>query len=453
MAIFKNILKKVWETKILFFYRVKMSLFSLSINQLLPFKSEFSARDLCDPRKIRRPLVRNFPHPSSTSTLGGNTTFRTSSIVHLLMHYSPLYFNLFSTYLTYTLSFIRDVLPRWSFEVNKLRGDAVTFLFSLLVVCFIDALITDDEPLFEPVEWSLTQSWVMIIFGLAWVAENLISSRYGSYTGRDKRVWVSWYKTFWLIEGWYVLSFGAAAMFVITPFYNELSYDVAMVVTWWNWYTRIFFFNFLSLYAILIYLAYYLQLNLRHMGWKKSLFLVSLVNLGLGYLLYSQFLISFFCYFTDPNWYHKSRLVDYVQLSHEPHKWAWGNAKRDHFSYHRSTTVFWFKTDNPFAAAMMFFNIFFFFCLFWTYVYWVILFRRIYSTKELTYTYLTYCVSSLRQFMYYFLFFYIFILFSFVVAYWRLPIETMWIFSSDSLVYALINVAYDYPSLLYSLVF
>jgi hypothetical protein len=443
----------LWSLKVRLLYKLKMSFFSLTTQQVLPSKQQFSIRDLCDLRILRnseKPKFVTGRVPFSTDR-ATSSFWETSSWVRVLRHYAAFYFSLLSTFLLYITNLLRALFPTLSFELQKVRGDATFFLISLFGVCVIDALITDDEPLFEPVEWSLTQSWVLCIFGLAWVAENLICSRYGSYTGRDKRVWVSWYKTFWLIEGWYVLSFGAAALFVMTPFYNELSYDVAMVVTWWNWYSRVFFFNFLSLYTILIYLAYFMQLNLRYMGWKKCLFLVSVINLGLGYLLYTQFLLSFFCYLTDPNWYHKSRLVDYIQLSHEPNKWAWGNAKRDHFSYHKSTTVFWFKTDSPFAAAIMFFNVFFFFCLFLTYIYWVILFRRIYATREVTYTYLTYCVSALRQFMYYFLFFYIFILFSFVVAYWRLPIETMWIFTSDSFLSTLLDVTLGYPTLLLTL--
>ena len=304
--------------------------------------------------------------------------------------------------------------------------DTWKFVGAIYVVCQLDSLIIDDEPINDPVEWSLVQTWIMIVFAFAWIGENLISSRFGSYTGRDKRVWFSWYKTFWLIEGWYTLSLGAAALFVITPFYNELSYNLPSIVSWWNWYTRIFFFNFVSLYAVALYIAIYMQLNLRHLFWKKALFMVAIINLILGYLLYSQFMVSFFGYLTDPNWYHKSRIVDYVQLSHEPHKWAWGDSKRDHFSFHRSTTVFWYKTDLPMASALMLFNVFFFMCLFFTYIYWVVLFRRIYTTQEVTYTFFTACVSALRQFFFYFLFLYKFIFFSYIMAYWRLPIETMW---------------------------
>ena len=327
-------------------------------------------------------------------------------------------------------------------------GDGALYLRGLAVLFFFDAMLTDDEPLWEPVEWSLVQSWILFIFAFAWIAENLITSRYGSYTGRDKRVWVAWYKTFWLIEAWYMMSLGAAALFVIVPFYHEISYSLPLVVSWWNWYSRVFFFKFVSIYSLALYVAYYLQLNLGVFHWRKSLLLILLINLFLSYLLYTQFMISFCAYFTDPNWYHKTKLVDYVQLSHEPNKWSWGNSKRDHFSYHRSTTVFWFKNDGPFAAASLLFNILFFITLFNLYLYWVVLFRRVYTTQEITYTYTTYCVSSLRQFFYYLAFLYLLVLFSFVVQYWRLPIEYSWVSNSGTISMRLYSVILSYPSFL-----
>ena len=81
---------------------------------------------------------------------------------------------------------------------NTIVTDGLLYIKGLLVLCMVDAIIADDEPLCEPVEWSLIQSWILFIFLFAWIGENLISSRYGSYTGRDKRVWFSWYKTLFL---------------------------------------------------------------------------------------------------------------------------------------------------------------------------------------------------------------------------------------------------------------
>ena len=329
--------------------------------------------------------------------------------------------------------------------------DGFYILWGLFLVFGADALIIDDEPLWEPVEWSMVQSWILFIFMFGWIAENLIVSRYGSYTGRDKRVWFSWYKTFWLIDMWYVLSFGAATLFVIVPFYYEVNYLMSFTLSWWNWYSRVFFFKFLVLYTWVLFLAYVLQINLRSFNVKKSLFFIIIINLFLFYLLYIHFFMSFFSYFTNANWYNDTRMIDYVQLSHEPNKWSWGNKKRDHFSYHRSATVFWFKNDGPMAAAFMMFHFFFFFSLLSLSLYWVVLLRRVYASQEVSYTYTTYAVSSLKQFYYFFLLLYLFIFMSYIVAYWRFPVEYSWMLGSYSWFDNFLLIVWDYPYFIWSI--
>jgi len=334
---------------------------------------------------------------------------------------------------------------------KKTLGEGYIYLRGLVILFGIDACLTDDEPLWEPVEWSLVQSWILFIFLFAWIAENLISSRYGSYTGRDKRVWFSWYKTFWLIELWYVLSLGAASLFVMVPFYYEITYTTSFIVSWWNWYSRVFFFKFVSSYTIILFIAYYLQINLRYWNWKKNFALIILINIFLSYLLYVHFIMSFFGYFTDRNWYNKARLVDYIQMSHEPNKWSWSSPNnRDNFTYHKSTTVFWFKNDGPFASAFLFFHFFFFMALFTLYLFWLTLIRRVYTTQEITYTYTTYCVSALKQFFYFFFLLYIFIFLSFIMNYWRTPIEHAWMVNSSSWVSTFALILRDYPNWLWS---
>jgi hypothetical protein len=244
----------------------------------------------------------------------------------------------------------------------------------------------------------------------------------------------------------------SAALFVITPFYHEITYTLPLVVSWWNWYSRVFFFKFISLYSLVLYLGYYLQLNVGTFHWKKSFALIILINIFLSYLLYTHFMMCFFGYFTDPNWYHKTRLVDYVQLSHEPHKWSWGSAKRDHFSYHKSTTVFWFKSDGPFAGALLFFHMIFLLFLFAMYFYWLSLLRRTYATQEVTFTYTTFCVSALRQFFYFILMLYGLVFFSFIVSYWRLPIEYLWVGAYPSWTATVFSIVQDYPSFLFSII-
>ncbi len=327
------------------------------------------------------------------------------------------------------------------------------YLYGFSLILFIDACITDDEPLWEPIEWSLVQSWILFIFTFAWIAENLIVSRYGSYTGRDKRVWMSWYKTFWLIEGFYVINYGVTCLFVIVPFYYETNYNLSFIYSWWHWYSRVFFFKFISIYAIVLLIANLLQTGTRWLNWKKSLMLIIVINLFLSYLLYTHFIISFFGYFTDPVWYQKVRPIDYIQLSHEPARWGWGSAKKDHFTYHNVKTVFWFKNDGPFASSFLLFHLFLFVCLFLTYFWWISLFRKVFTTKEVPATFLTYCVSSLRQFFYFFLWMYIFIFLSYMSNYWRFPLDMYFMLNNDSWLNNFVYILTDYIYFLLSIFF
>ena len=180
------------------------------------------------------------------------------------------------------------------------------------------------------------------------------------------------------------------------------------------------------------------------MNWKKLIFFILIINFFIAYLLYTHFIMTFFGYFTDPLWYQKTRFVDYIQLSHEPLKWGWGPAKRDHFTYHKVTTVFWFKNDGPFAGAFLTIHIFLFFSIFFIYLYWVILLRRVYTTKEVTFTFTIFCISVLKQFYYFFFLLYLLILMSFVFCYWRFPIEFLWLLNTNSWILNFFFILKDY---------
>lgn len=364
--------------------------------------------------------------------------------------------NTFSSFTSTTNSISSNVL--WtklmsygSSVVNKSFSFGFFYIQGFAFILFIDACLTDDEPLWEPIEWSLVQTWILFIFSFAWIAENLIVSRYGSYTGRDKRVWFSWYKTFWLIEGYYVINYGIVCVAVIVPFYFETNYNLSFVYSWWHWYSRVFFFKFISIFTIILFISYYLQMSVRWLNWKKGLILILLINIFLSYLIYTQFIMTFFGYFTDPVWYQKTRPVDYIQLSHEPARWGWGSAKKDHFTYHNVKTVFWFKNDGPFAASFLFFQTFLFVCIFMLYIYWITLFRRVYAMKEIPLTYTTYCVSSLKQFFYFFLMFYIMIFLSYIFNYSRFPIEFLWTLDTQSWFYNFTQIMCAYPNFLLSI--
>ena len=390
-----------------------------------------------------------FKKSSTANILPVATLSGTSSKKNTVNTSSFFGFNLY-----FTLSNVfKNLLFYWSDLSSKTFSFGFYYLRGLFVILFIDACLTDDEPLWEPIEWSLVQTWILFIFLFAWIAENLIVSRYGSYTGRDKRVWMSWYKTFWLIEGYYVINYGAACILVIVPFYYETNYNLSFVYSWWHWYSRVFFFKFLAVYSIVLLIANLLQIGVRWLNWKKGLVLIILVNCFLAYLIYTHFIITFFGYFTDPVWYQKTRPIDFIQLSHEPARWGWGTAKKDHFTYHNVKTVFWFKNDGPFASSFLLFQTFLFVCIFFTFLWWISLFRRVYSMKEIPLTFTTYCVSSLKQFLYFFFFLYVLIFLSFISNYWRFPVELSFVISTTSWTSNFISILCDYPAFLISIFF
>ena len=394
-----------------------------------------------------------FELTSSPSEIANNNQQALNKLNSTTLEHVSTVFGSFSSPTTnIRLSVLWSKLTAYGSSVlNKSFSFGFFYIQGFAFILFIDACLTDDEPLWEPIEWSLVQTWILFIFSFAWIAENLIVSRYGSYTGRDKRVWFSWYKTFWLIEGYYVINYGVACVFVIIPFYFETNYNLSFVYSWWHWYSRVFFFKFISVFTIILFISYYLQMSVRWLNWKKGLILILLINIFLSYLIYTQFIMTFFGYFTDPVWYQKTRPVDYIQLSHEPARWGWGSAKKDHFTYHNVKTVFWFKNDGPFAASFLFFQTFLFVCIFMLYIYWITLFRRVYAMKEIPLTYTTYCVSSLKQFFYFFLMFYIMIFLSYIFNYSRFPIEFLWTLDTQSWSYNFVQILWAYPSFLISI--
>lgn len=327
---------------------------------------------------------------------------------------------------------VANLAAAYTYILPNLFNFSNFYIKGFVFLLFIDACLTDDEPLWEPIEWSLVQTWILFIFIFAWIAENLIVSRYGSYTGRDKRVWLAWYKSFWMIEGFYVLNYGAVCLCVIVPYYYETNYNLSFVYSWWHWYSRVFFFKFISFFTIILLLANFLQIGFKWLSWQKGFIVALFISFIYSYLLYTQFFITFFSYFTDPVWYQKTRPIDFIQMSHEPSRWGWGPAKKDHFTYHAVKTVFWFKNDGPFAASFLLFQMYLFASIFFAYFYWISLLRRIYSTQEIPATLTTYCTSSLKQFFYFFLFMYFFIFTSYLANYSRLPLEFTYFLDESS---------------------
>jgi len=171
-----------------------------------------------------------------------------------------LFYSLFIAFKCILTTFFTTQVTRLVLVFKETFGNKFWLLLGLFLVFFADVFIIDDEPLWEPIEWSMVQPWILSIFMFGWIAENLVVNCYGSYAGCDKRVWSSWYKTFWLIDMWFVLSFGVATLFVIVPLYYEVYYLTRFTFSWWNWYSKVFFsFSLLALslyWVVLLRWAY-----------------------------------------------------------------------------------------------------------------------------------------------------------------------------------------------------
>jgi hypothetical protein len=266
--------------KILFFNSIKSYLFPFNYKfiDLLVFKSYFTWKIIFEKKfwiskkkfLAKAPSIRFFNFKNNTILIKQKKTFfdKTNIIKNNFIIFF-LYNNINSNFSFLFLNFIKTnlnfkVISIYFLNIYKRTfGEGFFYIRGLFIIFFIDACVTDDEPLWEPIEWSLVQTWLLFIFIFAWIGENLIASRYGSYTGRDKKVWMGWYKTFWMIDLIYIISYGVTALFVIVPFYYELTYSLTFIFSWWNWYTRVFFFKFISIFTIVVLIAHLLQLNIR----------------------------------------------------------------------------------------------------------------------------------------------------------------------------------------------
>lgn len=306
------------------------------------------------------------------------------------------------------------------------KWETWTIVRNMLIVFLIDALIMDDEPLWEPLEWSMLQTWLLWIFFFAWIAEIMIDARFGGYTGRDKRVWYGWYNSFFLIDMWYMVSFGIAFFFISTPFYYELTYQISAAVSWWNWLNRVYICKILFLNLLLNLWLLTLQIRARFWNWSKIFAHFLLLEVFFASVLFWSFFTFFFGYLTDPYWVVKNRPNADIALSTEPLKWGWGPLLRDNFQQHSSTSAIWFKTDGPWGASLLLLSGFFFLSIFFINFFLVTLLRRIWALHEVPITYMTYTVSSIRHSFSAFFFVFFLLFMSWVASYWRFPIELLY---------------------------
>ena len=277
----------------------------------------------------------------------------------------------------------------------------VFIIFNLILIFIIDAIISDDEPLFEPIEWSLWQSWLLGLLIISWCAETLISSTYGNYIGRDKRVWNALYKSYWLVQLYLMASLLLITIFAIIPFYFELQSCCAVWISFWNWYNRIFMWKAISIHFVLLLFAFILQINSRWVTYSKVMIILAIIIMLLGALIYTNLTVLMFLYFTNPTTYNTNLNVDYTQLSGVPNRWGWGFSQKDHFSYHSTPTVFWYKYDFCYISSCLIIQLFFTFSYILLFIQICLVFRKFYTTKIITYTLLTYYANMIRVYFYY----------------------------------------------------
>ncbi len=300
------------------------------------------------------------------------------------------------------------------------------FIFYFGLFCIIDVLLIDDEPLWEPLEWSLTQSWLFFIFLFSWLVETLISSHYGSFTGRDKRVYNGLFKAYWYVEFLFMFTLFITAIFIWTPFYFELTYKVSNIMSWWSWYNRFFFYKVVIIWFLIDIIMCSLLISLKWLNWKKIFLLLILICLYLFYLFYYQFIIVFFGYFTDILSFKNNYTTFFNKLQEGPYKFGWGDEKRDLFNYKKTSLNVWYKNDSQYALSLFFINIFVFISLSLLIIQVLLIIIKLYSTQDVSFTSLNFLNSSLNIFFIFFMFHIFFIGLVFIYQSLRYCNDFLW---------------------------
>lgn len=326
----------------------------------------------------------------------------------------------------------------------KTRTYGLIIIRNLLIICLLDCVLIDEEPLWEPLEWTLVQTWVLFILIFSWIAETLVSAKYGSFTGRDKRVYLGLYKGFWFVQIYFIFNLFLAFIMVVVPFYFEVYYNLSYVVSWWDWYNRIFFFKIIFCFSFIFIINFIIRLGLRWLNWKKLFLLNLIVTFIVFYLFFTQLILVYFSYNTDIFWYKKSGSTDYNSLSQGPLKWGWGGAGKDYFAYHSTLETFWFKNDSMFSLSLFLTNFFLVFSFLFLVIQNLVNIRKIYATKEVSYTFQTYASSNVNQFFFCLLYLFILTLMSWLYQFNRTPFELFYFEKINYLWEVLLNTVVDY---------
>lgn len=284
-----------------------------------------------------------------------------------------------------------------SFFLN-LFDKSTLLLVYFIALFFLDFILDSDEPLWEPIEWSFVQNWILIIFSISWICENLILSRFGSFSNHDKKIWFSWFKTLLLIEFYFFITLIITIYLIIIPFYFEITYNIFFIILWWNWLSKFFFAKLFNYLLVIFFLSLLIQIVLKNHSNNNILFFILINILFIFKIFFIQFFLTIFCFLTDQIWYVKNKNNTLIQISHEPQKWGWGFENKDHFQYHSTKTTFWFKNDGPFAESLFLINFFILIFIISLLIFWLILFKKLLIKNNLSYLYVTITISFTKFF-------------------------------------------------------
>lgn len=230
------------------------------------------------------------------------------------------------------------------------------------------------------------------------------------------------------------------SLFIIVPFYYEVSYPVSYITSWWDFIDFNFFYKLTFTVWVVSTITVVMKTSIRWVSFDSLFYLSIFILVLLFHLFFSHTLTFFFSYFTDILWFKKTAWSDFHSLSQGPAKWGWGSEGRDSFPYHKSTTSFWFKNDAPFASALFIINFFIFISLIFLILQWLMVLRSLYSNKDISYTFLLYGLSTIIQFYYCYLFIFFFSATSVVYQFSRIALDSTW----EGFIYDLITFSLNF---------
>jgi hypothetical protein len=314
----------------------------------------------------------------------------------------------------------------WSLFDHLLKLEFALYLRTFIIALALDTLILDDEPLWEPLEWSVMQTWILFLYVFSWTAEVLFSSRYGSYTNRDKIVWIGLFKVYYMILAWFILNVFIVTIFVTLPFYFEVTYAISYSVLWWNWLTSAFFYKLTVLFSTILILALLIRFQIRWSSHYLTVPFLTIIVFIIAYTLYFLSMTVLFGFFTDSLDFRDSGWSDYSKIIHGPKKWGWGLEGRDHFSYHKTPENLWFKNDPLIASSLLFLNIFFLFYFFFLFLQVLSILRTVVASGELSFNQTTFFYGTLKYFYYLLLLISFLVVMSLFYQFLRFPFELGW---------------------------